>query len=131
MVVIFELFADFTKRQKSIAAFNNANRWKKRGIAVLPMQYHLEYFGSIHVLVSVYHGDGSVAITHGGIEMGQGLNTKAVQIAAHILGLTMDQITVKASNSLTSPNDTVSGGSITSDAVGYVSMYSYNSYNRN
>lgn len=85
------------------------------------MQYPLGYFGSIHVLISIFHGDGTVAITHGGIEMGQGINTKVVQIAAHILGIPMDKISVKQTTSLTAPNDIVTGGSMTSEAVGYVS----------
>lgn len=77
------------------------------------------YFGTMHALVSIYHGDGTVAITHGGIEMGQGINTKVAQVAAHILGIDLKMIHLKQSNTLTSANDVVSGGSQASEAVCY------------
>lgn len=40
------------------------------------MTYPFSLFGNFNAQVSVYAGDGSVSITHAGIEMGQGINTK-------------------------------------------------------
>src|SRR5690349_9938788 len=95
---------DYQNRKKIIEKFNIENRWIKRGIGIVPLKYHLGYFGSLHAHVSVYRGDGSISVTTGGIEMGQGLNTKVAQTVAHILGVPLDKISVKPSNSLTSPN---------------------------
>lgn len=55
---------------------SQANRWKKQGMSLVPMAWLLDLFGIYPVLISIYHGDGTVAISHGGIEMGQGINTK-------------------------------------------------------
>lgn len=52
------------------------NRWKKKGISLVPMNYPFGFWGSFYSTVSVFAEDGTVAITHGCTEVGQGLNTK-------------------------------------------------------
>jgi xanthine dehydrogenase/oxidase len=42
----------------------------------VPLKYALVYEGNFSALVSIYAVDGTVAVTHGGIECGQGINTK-------------------------------------------------------
>jgi xanthine dehydrogenase/oxidase len=56
-----------------------------------------------------------VSVSVGGIEMGQGLNTKVAQTAAHVLGVPLNMINIKPSNSHTAPNAIVTGGSIGSE----------------
>lgn len=111
---------DFYERKAAIDKFNAENRWVKKGIAVTPMQYYIAYFGAMHGIVSIYHGDGSVAISSGGIEMGQGLNTKMTQVASHVLGIPMEKIQVKPSNTLNNANDVGSVASVTSEISCYV-----------
>ena len=54
-----------------------ANRWRKQGIGFVPMKFSVNWLGAMfNVQVAIYNGDGTVAISHGGIEMGQGINTK-------------------------------------------------------
>lgn len=47
---------------------------------MVPMSYDLLYFGAFRAIVSIYPHDGSVAVSTGGVEMGQGLNTKVLII---------------------------------------------------
>ncbi|KAF2887301.1 hypothetical protein ILUMI_18872 [Ignelater luminosus] len=110
-------WAEVDKRKKEIEAFNKGNRWVKRGLSVLPMLYPFDYFGYWHVLISIYQVDGTVSIAHGGVEMGQGINTKVAQVCAYALGIPVEMISIKPSNTLISPNAVSSGGSVTSEAV--------------
>lgn len=40
------------------------------------MMYPVGLWGQFHALVSIYARDGTVSVSHGGIECGQGINTK-------------------------------------------------------
>lgn len=111
--------ANYDDRKKEIEEFNKNNRWRKRAIKMIPLTADIFYTGNFNALISIYHADGSVMITHGGIEMGQGINTKAAQVCAYILGIPLEKISVKPSNSFTSPNAIVTGGSIGSECVAY------------
>lgn len=63
----------------------------------------------------MYQGDGSVAVSHGGIEMGQGINTKVAQVVARELGVDLDMIRVKPSNNFANVNGSVTGGGMGSE----------------
>ncbi|XP_068917112.1 xanthine dehydrogenase-like [Tenebrio molitor] len=112
-------WAEIDQRKQDIAAFNKENRWKKKGMAVVPMNYDLELSGPFAAMVSIFHGDGTVQISHGGVEIGQGINTKAAQVCAYKLGIPLKKVTVLPSNSFVAANSTTTGGSVTSEAVCY------------
>lgn len=78
-------------------------------------------WGNYHALISIYQSDGTVSIAHGGIEMGQGINTKAAQVCAYKFGIDVSMVKIKPTNVLTAPNNAVSGGSMASEAVSLVS----------
>ena len=66
---------------RDLISLNQRNLWKKRGLSMIPALYHHNYWGTqYHIHLSVYRGDGTVAVSHGGIEMGQGINTKVAQV---------------------------------------------------
>lgn len=108
---------DFDKRKSIIDEFNRNNRWRKRGIAFVPMEYPQPYFGMIPIVVAIYPHDGTVSVSHGGVECGQGINTKVAQVAAHCLGVSLDMISIKRLDNVAGANGICTGGSIASEAV--------------
>lgn len=82
--------AQVDARRAAVAEFNQANRWRKRGIALCPTKFGINFTAKFMnqggALVHVYT-DGTVLITHGGTEMGQGLHTKVCQVAARAFGI--------------------------------------------
>ncbi|XP_071122788.1 uncharacterized protein [Mytilus edulis] len=108
--------AGVKQRQTSVQAFNQANRWKKKGLSVVPMKFEISYiYIHYNAIVNIYAWDGSISIAHGGVEMGQGINTKVAQVCAFELGVPIDIISVKSTQTTSNANDFVTGGSIGSE----------------
>lgn len=96
--------SDFQARLKSVTQFNKQNRWTKKGISLVPLKYGIEEAGAYYsALVNIYQ-DGTVQISHGGCETGQGINTKVIQAAAYTLDLPMESFVVTTTNTEKSPN---------------------------
>ncbi|XP_056643711.1 xanthine dehydrogenase-like isoform X1 [Diorhabda sublineata] len=112
-------WANIDARRADIEFFNKANRWRKRGLSVVPLRWVLEVYVNYTVIVSIYHGDGGVAISHGGVEMGQGINTKVIQVCAYKFGIDVSKVSVKPNYNFVAPNCSSSGGSLTSEAICY------------
>ncbi|KAK7074021.1 hypothetical protein SK128_004963 [Halocaridina rubra] len=113
--------ADVEARKQAVEAFNQANKWKKRGIAIMPQSWPHTVPASypFNAMVSINVRDGTVTVSHGGTEMGQGINTKIAQCAAYELGIPLEMIAVKGSNTHTNANSQCTGGSLGSDIASY------------
>lgn len=122
LIFKLHLVVDFVNRQASCDEFNVQNRWKKRAIAAVPMRWPAQYNGTIPAFVTIYHWDGTVAVSHGGVECGQGINTKVAQVAAFALGVPLESISVRPIDDLVSANSTLTGSSTTSEMSCYVSI---------
>ncbi len=87
--------ADYEHRLAEIDKFNATSPFKKRGIALIPTKfgvaYGLKFLNQAAALVHVYT-DGSVMVSHGGVEMGQGVHVKMAQVAARALGVPLDVV---------------------------------------
>nr|XP_020634503.1 aldehyde oxidase-like [Pogona vitticeps] len=78
----------FHKRKMEVEEFNKHNYWRKKGIVVIPLKYSVGfqpmYLNQAAALVHIYL-DGHVLVTHGGVELGQGIHTKIIQNACETL----------------------------------------------
>ncbi|CAK1549450.1 unnamed protein product [Leptosia nina] len=109
--------SDYEVRKKEVKEFNSMNRWKKRGLRAAVMSWPCPAVIDFHILITIYHGDGSVVIKHGAVEMGQGVNTKVIQTVAFVFKIPTSKIQVRAIDVVSIPNNLSTQGSRTTQAV--------------
>ena len=113
--------SNYTDRRKVISEFNNAHEFVKRGISLTPVKFGISFttafLNQAGALVHIYN-DGTIAVNHGGTEMGQGLNTKIHGIAADEFGVSPDFIKIIATNTSKVPNTSATAASSGSDLNG-------------
>ena len=113
--------ADLARRRGEIARFNADHSHTKRGLAVTPVKFGISFnltaFNQGGALVHVYK-DGSVLINHGGTEMGQGLHTKMLQVAATTLGIPLARVRLAPTRTDKVPNTSATAASAGADLNG-------------
>lgn len=112
----------YAERRKAVTEFNNSHKWRKRGLALIPTKFGISFtalwLNQAGALVHIYH-DGSVLVAHGGTEMGQGLHTKMIMIAAEALQIPMEDIFISETATNTVANASATAASASSDLNGY------------
>jgi xanthine dehydrogenase large subunit len=81
------------------------------------ISFNLTAFNQAGALVHVYK-DGSVLINHGGTEMGQGLHTKMIQVAATALGIPLSYVRLAPTRTDKVPNTSATAASSGADLNG-------------
>lgn len=113
--------ADIAQREAQIREFNAAHEHTKRALALTPVKFGISFnltaFNQGGALVLVYK-DGSVLVNHGGTEMGQGLHTKMLQVAATALGVPLSMVRIAATRTDKVPNTSATAASSGSDLNG-------------
>ncbi|KAL4715707.1 hypothetical protein ACJJTC_006286 [Scirpophaga incertulas] len=120
LLEMYEMLKDksnYQERRTAVNKFNSENRWKKRGLRAAFMKWTPSGPPRFDVNISVYHADGTINVTHSAIEMGQGINTKAIQIVSYFLKVPVEKIKVKGNNTIIGPNAFITGGSIANQSV--------------
>lgn len=82
--------SEYGRRRKEIEHFNATSKTHLKGLALSPVKFGIsfttKFLNQANALVNVYV-DGTVQVSTGGTEMGQGLNTKLLQLVADEFGL--------------------------------------------
>jgi xanthine dehydrogenase molybdopterin binding subunit/xanthine dehydrogenase small subunit len=109
------------QRRKEIAKWNGKNPHHKRGIAMTSVKFGISFtvthLNQAGALVLIYQ-DGSVQVNHGGTEMGQGIHTNIMAIAAQELGVKPEQIRVMSTSTDKVPNTSATAASAGTDMNG-------------
>jgi xanthine dehydrogenase large subunit len=109
------------KIKKDILDFNSRNNLLKKGFSFMPICFGISFtkilMNQARALVHIYM-DGSVNISTGAVEMGQGVNTKMLQVAAAIFSIDASKIKVNSTNTYRIANTSPSAASATADLNG-------------
>jgi xanthine dehydrogenase large subunit len=121
LVAELETSSQYRARREAIRAYNAASPVLKKGIAITPVKFgiafNVSHLNQAGALVHVYV-DGSVLVNHGGTEMGQGLNTKVMQVVAHELGISLNRVRATATDTSKIANTSATAASTGADLNG-------------
>jgi len=112
---------NLSDRRKKVEDFNKKNKYFKRGIAVTPVCFGISFaqtaLNQAGALVNIYI-DGSIVVSTGAVEMGQGVNAKIAAIAANTLGVNTARVHIETTNTLRVPNASPTSASTGADLNG-------------
>ena len=139
--VINEIFSKLIKssnyknRRLNIKKFNIKNKYLKKGLAITPVKFGISFttrhLNQAGALVHIYYADGSVHVSTGAVEMGQGTYTKIAQLVANELGLPFNKIKVSSTRTDKVPNTSASAASSTTDLNGAAAINAVNKIKEN
>jgi xanthine dehydrogenase large subunit len=115
---------DIEKTEKEISDFNSKKTIYRKGMALMPVCFGVSFtntsMNQARALVHIYQ-DGSIGISTGAVEMGQGVNAKLVQVAAKVFSVKTDRIKIETTNTSrvanTSPTAASSGADLNGNAL--------------
>ncbi|WP_339875837.1 xanthine dehydrogenase molybdopterin binding subunit [Olleya marilimosa] len=115
--------------EQAVENFNKNNTNFKKGIAFMPITFGISFTNTpmnhARALVHIYL-DGSVGISTAAVEMGQGVNTKMMQIAADVFSIPIEKIKIETTNTTRVANTSPSAASSTADLNGKATLMACN-----
>jgi xanthine dehydrogenase large subunit len=110
--------------EREIAEFNSRNTLYRKGMALMPVCFGISFTNTsmnhARALVHIYQ-DGSIGISTGAVEMGQGVNVKLAQVAAGQFSVDPARVKIETTNTTrvanTSPTAASSGADLNGNAL--------------
>ncbi len=112
---------EIEKIKRDIAVFNASHTLHKKAVSFMPICFGISFtkilMNQARALVHVYM-DGSISVSTGAVEMGQGVNTKMLQVAATMFSVSANRVKVNSTNTYRIANTSPSAASATADLNG-------------
>jgi xanthine dehydrogenase large subunit len=116
---------DFDRRLTSIEAANDRDPLVLRGLAMMPVKFGISFtakhLNQGNALVNVYT-DGTIQVSTGGTEMGQGLNTKIRQLVADGFGVSTERVILMPTSTEKNCNTSPTAASAGTDLNGAAAL---------
>jgi xanthine dehydrogenase large subunit len=113
-------------RRAAVDAYNKFHTDTKRGLAVVPVCFGISFaqtaLNQASSLVNIYV-DGSVSVSTGAVEMGQGVNAKIRIVAARTLGIPVEWVRIDTTNTSRIPNASPTSASTGADLNGMATKF--------
>jgi xanthine dehydrogenase large subunit len=112
---------DYAGRMEAVKRFNAESKTHLKGLALTAVKFGIsfntKFLNQANALVNIYL-DGSVQVSTGATEMGQGVNTKIQQLVAHELGIGIDRVRVMITSTEKNNNTSATAASSAADLNG-------------
>ncbi|HVS31266.1 MAG TPA: xanthine dehydrogenase molybdopterin binding subunit [Thermoanaerobaculia bacterium] len=112
---------DYAARMEAVKKFNARSQTHLKGLALTAVKFGIsfntKFLNQANALVNIYL-DGSVQVSTGATEMGQGVNTKIQQLVAEELGVPADRVIVMITSTEKNNNTSATAASSAADLNG-------------
>jgi xanthine dehydrogenase large subunit len=117
--------SQYRKRRNEVAEFNRASRTHLRGLAMTGVKFGIsfttKFLNQGNALVNVYT-DGTIQVSTGATEMGQGVNVKLRQLVADEFGLEIERVIVMPTSTEKNNNTSPTAASASTDLNGAATL---------
>jgi xanthine dehydrogenase large subunit len=112
---------NYEKTQARVEEFNSTHSLQKKGLALMPVCFGISFTNTVlnqgGALVHVYT-DGSVSVSTGAVEMGQGVKYKILEVAGRVFSIDRERVKVESTSTMRVANTSPTAASTGADLNG-------------